>query len=51
MLPKFKSNNVELSNEELERIYAPCGLEIGVITPEEIAMSLFSEILGVFSGK
>lgn len=50
MISEFKSNGVEFSESELQRIYAPCGLEIGANTPEEIAMSLFSEILGVFSG-
>lgn len=50
MLKDFQSKGVEFSEEELQRIYAPCGLEIGANTPEEIAMSLFSEILGVFSG-
>jgi xanthine/CO dehydrogenase XdhC/CoxF family maturation factor len=51
MIGEFKSNGVEFSEAELQRIYAPCGLEIGANTPEEIAMSLFSEILSVFSGK
>lgn len=51
MLRELKENGQEFSTEELDRIYAPCGLEIGANTPEEIAMSLFSEILGVFSGK
>jgi xanthine/CO dehydrogenase XdhC/CoxF family maturation factor len=51
MISEFKSNGVEFSEAELQRIYAPCGLEIGANTPEEIAMSLFSEILTVFSGK
>lgn len=50
MIREFKSNGVEFSEAELQRIYAPCGLEIGANTPEEIAMSLFSEILSVFSG-
>lgn len=50
MIGEFKSEGVEFSEAELQRIYAPCGLEIGANTPEEIAMSLFSEILGVFSG-
>lgn len=50
MIGEFKSNGVEFSESELQRIYAPCGLEIGANTPEEIAMSLFSEILSVFSG-
>ena len=51
MLGEFKANGVEFSQEEQDRIFAPCGLEIGANTPEEIAMSLFSEILSVFSGK
>ncbi len=42
---------IKLNPEELQRIYAPCGLEIGATTPEEIATSIFSEILTVFSGK
>jgi xanthine/CO dehydrogenase XdhC/CoxF family maturation factor len=50
MIGEFKSNGIEFSEEELKRIFAPCGLEIGANTPEEIAMSLFSEILSVFSG-
>ena len=50
MIGEFKANGIEFSKEEMERIYAPCGLEIGANTPEEIAMSLFSEILSVLSG-
>ena len=50
MIAEFKANGVIFSKEEMERIYAPCGLEIGANTPEEIAMSLFSEILSVLSG-
>lgn len=50
MISEFKSNGIAFSTEEMERIYAPCGLEIGANTPEEIAMSLFSEILSVLSG-
>lgn len=51
MIGEFKANGVEFTQADLQRIYAPCGLEIGANTPEEIAMSLFSEILSVFSGK
>lgn len=50
MITEFKANGIEFSIEELQRIYAPCGLEIGANTPEEIAMSLFSEIISVFTG-
>ncbi|QCX00511.1 XdhC family protein [Aggregatimonas sangjinii] len=51
MVAEFKANGIEFSEEEQQRIYAPCGLEIGANTPEEIALSLFSEILSVFSEK
>ena len=55
---RFNKMEVDLANagtaitpEQLERIFAPCGLEIGANTPEEIATSIFSEILGVFASK
>lgn len=51
MIAEFNSYGIEFSNKELQRIYAPCGLEIGANTPEEIALSLLSEILSVFTGK
>lgn len=51
MLRELRGGDIEFTTEELQRIYAPCGLEIGANTPEEIATSIFAEILGVFSGK
>jgi xanthine dehydrogenase accessory factor len=33
--------------KDLERVYAPVGLDIGAETPEEIAISILSEILSV----
>jgi len=51
MVAELKADGIEFTDETLQRIFAPCGLEIGANTPEEIAMSLFSEILSVFSGK
>ncbi|MGI9531390.1 XdhC family protein [Lutimonas sp.] len=51
MLGKFEEDGKALSENDLDRIFAPSGLEIGANTPEEIALSIFSEILGVFSGK
>ncbi|MFY7670019.1 XdhC family protein [Tenacibaculum sp. MEBiC06402] len=35
----------DLSEEFLDTIYSPAGLNIGAITPEEIAISIISEIL------
>ncbi len=51
MVAAYKSDGREFSKQEMQRIFAPCGLEIGANTPEEIAVSLFSEILSVFSDK
>ena len=37
--------------EKLERVSAPAGLEIGAATPEEIALSVMSEIVAVRRGR
>ncbi len=39
-----------LPREQFERIYAPMGLEIGAITPEEIAVSVAAEMIAVRRG-
>ncbi len=49
MLTTFKEKGLAISEENQKRIFAPCGLEIGATTPEEIATSIFGEILSVFS--
>jgi xanthine dehydrogenase accessory factor len=33
--------------EEFERVYAPIGLEIGALSPEEIALSIVAELVAV----
>ena len=33
--------------EEFERVYAPMGLEIGALAPEEIAVSIVAELIGI----
>ena len=52
---KIKNNFTEggnpLSEQDLLRIHAPCGLEIGADSPEEIALSICSEIMSSFTGK
>src|SRR5438552_395137 len=39
-----------LSREQLSRIYAPMGLEIGAISPEEIAIAVAAEMIAVRRG-
>lgn len=39
-----------LSREELARIHCPLGLEIGAVTPQEIAVSVLAEIIAVRRG-
>lgn len=41
----------EISDEFLEKIHTPAGLNIGAETPEEIALSILSEILSVVRKK
>jgi len=38
-----------VSNIDMERIFAPAGLDIGALSPEEIALSIIAEIKAVFS--
>ena len=35
------------SEEELQKVYAPIGLNLGGETPEEIALSIMAEILTI----
>jgi xanthine dehydrogenase accessory factor len=38
-----------VANIDMERIHAPAGLDIGAVSPEEIALSMLAEIKAVFS--
>ena len=51
MKNKFVEMGCPLNDQNLLRIHAPCGLEIGADSPEEIALSICSEIISSFTGK
>jgi xanthine dehydrogenase accessory factor len=36
--------------EKLARVYAPVGLDIGAVTPEEIAIAIVAEIIAIRRG-
>ncbi|MBS1879847.1 MAG: XdhC family protein [Actinobacteria bacterium] len=46
---RLREGGVEES--ALERVHAPCGLDIGAATPEEVAVSVLAEIIGERSGR
>jgi xanthine/CO dehydrogenase XdhC/CoxF family maturation factor len=49
MLDQLKDEGAEISEETLSRVFGPTGLDIGSVTPEEIALSIIAEIQAVLS--
>lgn len=49
MLGDLMKDGIQLNEDQLEKIYAPVGLEIGAETPAEISLSVLSEIQAVLS--
>jgi len=43
--------DARLAPERLERVHAPIGLDIGAVTPQEIAVSILAELIAVKHGK
>ena len=50
MLEELRSEGVEVTEEQLQKVYGPTGLDIGAEGSEEIALSIFAEIQAVFAG-
>lgn len=44
MLTEFRTEGIELGIKDLDRIHSPIGLDIAAETPDEIAVSIISEI-------
>ncbi|UUF13687.1 MULTISPECIES: XdhC family protein [Flavobacterium] len=51
MFDDLQNEGINISEEQLERIYSPVGLDIGAETSEEIALSIVSEIKAFSAGK
>ncbi len=49
IIAELKEEGVIFTEKDMERIYAPIGLDIGASNPEEIALSIVAEIKTVFS--
>ncbi|UXX78344.1 XdhC family protein [Reichenbachiella carrageenanivorans] len=43
--------HIDISKEQMNKIHAPIGLDIGAETPDEIALSIISEIQAKFSNR
>jgi xanthine/CO dehydrogenase XdhC/CoxF family maturation factor len=51
ILTDLAKEGVEPSEGELEKIYAPAGLDVGAEGPEEVAWSIMAELLAVRAGR
>lgn len=51
MLDELATEGITLSERDHERLHSPVGLDIGALSPEEIALSVLAEIRAYFSGR
>ena len=49
LLQDLHAQGISYSNEQLQKLYAPVGLDIGADTPEQIALSIIAEIQTVIA--
>ena len=49
MLVEFEKDGRQLSEEELDRIHSPIGIDVGAETPYEIGVAIIAEIMGRFA--
>ena len=51
MLDEFKCDGFELTDEQMQRIHSPVGLDIGAEAPDEIALAIVAEIQSKFANR
>ena len=51
LLAELRQIGTQPTKEQIHRLYAPIGLDIGADTPEEIALSIIAGILAVITGR
>ena len=51
MCEEFATEDVELTEEDVDRVYTPIGLDLGGDSPYRIAYSIVAEVLAVESGR
>jgi len=51
MLEEFRRDQFELTDDQMQRIHSPIGLDIGAEAPDEIALAIVAEIQSKFSNR
>lgn len=51
LLKDLSKEGVEFKKEQLQKLYAPVGLDIGAESPEQIALSVLAEMVAVKNGR
>ncbi|MET0754484.1 MAG: XdhC family protein, partial [Pyrinomonadaceae bacterium] len=51
ILHEWRAEGADFSDKQLEKLYAPIGLDIGADTPESIALSIIAEIKSVLTDR